>query len=715
MNFTQEAVAQTADQGQYISASNYDNTGPVDSSAAQQGAIDGVSTAANQVLTATSQAQMESAISNAVTPIADSQQYNPSMTNMVQNSIATSKVKSLIDYYQSSSSGQSWSNSLIEQPSSVTSNLLSSSVSQWDAYTHTSNSPITSNNATTESYIPTTLSSIRSAVSGELSSLYSSTVPGNESNNSNFALSTSANLESSKINIPTVTSFSYTPTTNASTFPNNESSETSNLNTYIGTDVSFNAGADSSWSLSNIIPPTSWISDFSVIPTSSSLITSTSAVSSPTVYSSAQETYSPIISTPTINARTNWSSSTTFQSTPSFTVEQPSTTSTETSSLISTSFSLPVTTPIEASLKSSSSTRSYVPSRTSNSISTLKPVTSSFTPSTLSTLWSSSFDDWMSSSSSSSTISTSTIIESVVYTSTVQYMVSTKSDVEIYYYNQPYYFTDSATSFLTKLGVSTTVINSGDKSSKYNFIVPTATVTAPVELYEHWLDTGNLDSTTSSHNENGTNKSTIIGGVVGSLGGVLLCSILVWFIIKKFKRSRMSRFNSTPSFSHSRGKKYNYDTMKSNNEIDEVDPFRSEFKFDKRKESNKENVSDNSQSSSKLPPIVPNPRKNNVVTYNSNDQSRFSNINNYNNNVVPNYTNEEIRQSKNSQLPHLQTNFDNNLNINNYQTRFSYASSDNGTSYNSSISEGYSTIFSTPVTLPQDGENPPHGFLREII
>lgn len=258
-------------------------------------------------------------------------------------------------------------------------------------------------------------------------------------------------------------------------------------------------------------------------------------------------------------------------------------------------------------------------------------------------------------------------------------------------YTQEYYFTGKTTSFTKNIPITLT-LSSSDTASQYS-LSTTAVITAPVEVYNKWINGGGLDSTDTENNDNtnnstGTNDGTIAGSVVGAVVGVILCSIIIWLVIFKRKKycknwkNKLSLGNSqksegmvnssvssSQSFTHSRGYRVDYN---STNNVSS-DPFKHEFEFDRRYNINRT-------------PPVPAPRKNK----NSNNKD-FNNIGTLS-------------------VPLAPTNNDSD----NYYLRFSYVSSDTDSSFNSSAVGSYSITSSSPDRYGTMSNNK-QGFLREML
>lgn len=299
-----------------------------------------------------------------------------------------------------------------------------------------------------------------------------------------------------------------------------------------------------------------------------------------------------------------------------------------------------------------------------------------------------------SSSLSSSSISPSTSTNSKFTTTKSSSSLSSSSvssSQNNLVYTQEYYFTGKTTSFSTGIPVTLTLSPSGTKP-EYS-LSTTAVITAPVDVYNKWINGGGLDSADAKENDNtnkntGTNDGTIVGGVIGAVGGVILCVIIVWFVMFKRKRyykswnSKLSLgksgksgsmlddpISSSQSFTHSKGYKTDYNSTKNI----ASDPFKHEFQFDNRYNTN-------------ITPPVPAPRKN-----------KPSNNKEFNSMGTPA---SNLRLSHNSR--------------DDYHLRFSYVSSDTDSSFNSSAVGSYSTISSSPNKYGTINNNK-QGFLREML
>lgn len=327
--------------------------------------------------------------------------------------------------------------------------------------------------------------------------------------------------------------------------------------------------------------------------------------------------------------------------------------------------------------------------------STLYPTTSS--SSIRPSLSSSLFTSPSAFSSSSSSIITFSSSSSSSYSS-IDPMYST--------YTQEYFFTGETTSFSTGIPIILTYGSGSATATATTTRSFTPIITAPIKLYEKWLNGGGLDDS-SNNSKDGpktkTNTGTIAGSVVGAVGGVLVCCIIVWFIMFKRRRSSGSKnkwndgsiiksdtyhsndhdeeeyANNDSSFSHSMGYRMKYEST------DQSDPFKHEFEFDKRN-----NGVLNSQTM-KNPPPVPAPRKITPRGFEPVPKLATRPSDNFNHN-----------------------NSNNVIDRDNYHLRFSYASSETGTSVDSSTMGSYSTISSIPNRYGTM-DNDKQGFLREIL
>ncbi|SCW04003.1 LAFE_0H03774g1_1 [Lachancea fermentati] len=151
--------------------------------------------------------------------------------------------------------------------------------------------------------------------------------------------------------------------------------------------------------------------------------------------------------------------------------------------------------------------------------------------------------------------------------------ISLPPDETVFVYTQNYVFTASSTTLCVGLP-SMVVISTGQLST---YSAPTSAITTDISYYQHWLD-GSLDSQNNS--SSGGKRKTIIGSVVGSVGGFLLCALLLWLIV--FKR-RKDRGKGSQSFSHEIGCRLDHpsDLPEASNtirSIDDEDFLRSKYK-----------------------------------------------------------------------------------------------------------------------------------------
>lgn len=290
------------------------------------------------------------------------------------------------------------------------------------------------------------------------------------------------------------------------------------------------------------------------------------------------------------------------------------------------------------------------------------------------------------SSSSSEQSSLSDFATTSTSASSPRYTVSSDSKSAFIIYTQQYYITGSSTTFET--GLPTTTVRA--KTATSSFSVPSTTQTRDLGFYQNWLN-GSLGESGSPTTPA---KNKIIGGVVGGVGGLLLCSIVIWLM---FFRRRKNKAEPTVGFTYEIGRRAGYPSQSQSVDIDqektqptrqapflariknkaiaqisknrnsvpqneESDPFQEEFDFRKRPQ----------------PPIPP-------------ARSRHD-------------TNQEVSTRPAYDVP--------------IDHRFSYVSSLTDSSYISSAQGDYSSLSSTSVRLPSDVPNhseSSHGFLREVI
>lgn len=269
--------------------------------------------------------------------------------------------------------------------------------------------------------------------------------------------------------------------------------------------------------------------------------------------------------------------------------------------------------------------------------------------------------------------------------------LSVSSYQNYFTYTQEYYFTGKTTSFTT--GIPITVTFSQSDTNTYSPLSTTAVITAPMEVYNKWINGGGLDPTDTenngtANNSTGTNNKTIIGSVVGVVGGVILCSIIVWLVLFKRKKynknwnNKLSLGNnrksegmtsklmpSPQSFTHPKGYSVNYNSTDNTYN----DPFKPKFEFDNRYNINGA-------------PPVPAPRKNKTS-----NNKEYSGV----------------------EIPTVKSTAGNN-DRDNYHLRFSYVSSETDSSFNSSAFGSFSTISPSPNKYGTMGDDR-QGFLREIL
>ncbi|CEP64654.1 Tda7p LALA0_S12e03840g [Lachancea lanzarotensis] len=112
-------------------------------------------------------------------------------------------------------------------------------------------------------------------------------------------------------------------------------------------------------------------------------------------------------------------------------------------------------------------------------------------------------------------------------------------------YTRSYIITESSVTFTTELS-RVSILNSNEAAT---FSAPTAAVTTDVGFYNRWLS-GTLDSGQSGGSISAGHRNAIIASVLGSVGGLLLATLLIGGII--FWR-RKKRVKSVQGFSHDIG------------------------------------------------------------------------------------------------------------------------------------------------------------------
>lgn len=118
-----------------------------------------------------------------------------------------------------------------------------------------------------------------------------------------------------------------------------------------------------------------------------------------------------------------------------------------------------------------------------------------------------------------------------------------------YIYTQMYEITGSTTTFNT--GILSTVELA--KSASTSFSVPQTTSTKDIQFYQNWLD-GSLGNS-GAQLQNAT-KNKIIGGVVGGVGGLIICSLILWLMFSRRKKNKDKEANT--SFSSEIGRRVGY-------------------------------------------------------------------------------------------------------------------------------------------------------------
>lgn len=118
------------------------------------------------------------------------------------------------------------------------------------------------------------------------------------------------------------------------------------------------------------------------------------------------------------------------------------------------------------------------------------------------------------------------------------------------YYTQNYIITGATTTFTTEL-ITRTIVPTWS-----TFVSPTTVITADLSYYKNYIS-GNVDSVSGS--DNSSKKNTIIGGVLGSIGGVLVLVAVFYFLL--FRRGRHSFLIREKTFSHNIGRRMKYDDI----------------------------------------------------------------------------------------------------------------------------------------------------------
>ncbi|KAG0669214.1 hypothetical protein C6P45_003991 [Maudiozyma exigua] len=353
--------------------------------------------------------------------------------------------------------------------------------------------------------------------------------------------------------------------------------------------------------------------------------------------------------------------------------------------------------------KSSSSYRSYIP-KISTTISSANITTSHNSKNSVLSTNDHSYKNTTVLQHTTSTSSTSQITDSIstlTTTSETQSYSYTQDISAIYYvYTQQYDVTDSTTSFTTGLPTTITVSKQPSQSQiTTSFSIPQATITTNMSMFEKMLN-GALDGSSSSNETESlpghSNKvGTIVGSVVGSVGGVtIVVLLLLWFLRRKkhnFSHSQndygksfsseihnRQGYNSTSIATHS--SPYNEEiaiktTRQVSNDIDTppkfsvTNPFNNEFEIRRNRSG---------------PPPVPQPRKNMNTLYGSDRQSWLGN------------SNMTHSQASSSFMSSSDSSF-----------------ADDSTISSSSIRLG--SRYDSPSNNLQNTNSHPQGFFREII
>lgn len=123
------------------------------------------------------------------------------------------------------------------------------------------------------------------------------------------------------------------------------------------------------------------------------------------------------------------------------------------------------------------------------------------------------------------------------------------SSETLVFYTRDYIFTDTSTTFTKKLPTLTVL------PTQSSFTKPTSPVVTDTSYYQRWLS-GGLDSNPKSTS---SNKDSIIGGVVGCVGGLFVMLVIIYFLYKK--RRKRNLLAHEKSFSHEVGRKMGYDDI----------------------------------------------------------------------------------------------------------------------------------------------------------
>ncbi|AGO10321.1 AaceriABL135Cp [[Ashbya] aceris (nom. inval.)] len=123
-------------------------------------------------------------------------------------------------------------------------------------------------------------------------------------------------------------------------------------------------------------------------------------------------------------------------------------------------------------------------------------------------------------------------------------------EVTFVVYSQKYKFTASYTTFYTQLPTTTSL----RYAETATYSVPTAVITTDVAYFKGLLP-GALDEPPQS--PHGTQKRTIIGSVVGSVCGLLVCAMAAYFLLYR-RRQRRKQYSVAREFTHELGRRMEY-------------------------------------------------------------------------------------------------------------------------------------------------------------
>ncbi|CCF56184.1 hypothetical protein KAFR_0A07500 [Kazachstania africana CBS 2517] len=222
---------------------------------------------------------------------------------------------------------------------------------------------------------------------------------------------------------------------------------------------------------------------------------------------------------------------------------------------------------------------------TSTGIQTaIKP---SFLPTSLTLVSKSSSESHPTSSATSTKLSDTSSAASLISRSTVEIISYTNSGTVYYVYTQNYDFTDATTTFATGLPTTITVAETAASSIT---ALPVSTITTDVSVYNNWEKSTKVSSSSQK------STTSIIGGVVGGVGGLLLCSLVLYLILIWRRRRKHKKDIEEERFRRYVNSGTDYDSTYQKEEGSTYfnkNPFRNEFDFQSR-----------------IPPLLPLPRKN---------------------------------------------------------------------------------------------------------